>query len=97
MPLLNDTWLSILRVVGLCSFGVALAGLILMQPGVMMIGIILAVLCAYITVLQASLRRAALRRADAATCSVCGYHHDFTRERAASPDARCPERGAPLA
>lgn len=96
MPLVSDRILSLLRVTALCAAAVACAGMILLHPGLMMVGIIVAVLCAYVLVLQASLRQAALRRTDAGTCKRCGYEHNLTMPPASSPQ-KCPECGAPLA
>lgn len=97
MPLLSDRILSLLRVGALCAGAIAFGGLVMLHPGVMMIGLIVAVLSGYLLVMQASVRRASLRRAEEGVCQRCGYEHKLTRATAAEPPARCPECGAPLA
>lgn len=98
MPVLSDRWLSVLRIVGVCAAGIACAGLLMLHPGIMMVGLILAVLCAYIVVMQASLRHARLRRAVAGVCRSCGYEHGLMPEPDPSKSlARCPECGSPIA
>jgi hypothetical protein len=97
LPLLSDRILGVLRVGASCAAAIACGGLIMLHPGVMMVGIIIAVLCAYLLVMQASLRRATLLRADSGTCKRCGYQHNLTPSAAGSSPTKCPECGAATA
>lgn len=96
MPLMSDRILSLLRVVALCAGAIAFGGLVILHPGVMMVGILIAVLCGCLLVVQASLHRASLRRAGERFCRNYGYEHKLTQATDAEPPARCPECGVPL-
>jgi hypothetical protein len=80
--------LGAVKIGAILSLLVMVAGLVLLNVGMIGLGALLGMACAVTFVSQSHIRATTLRRAPRGVCRACGYTHGLTE-----PGATCPECG----